>query len=129
MTLTLTVHRHLTQDVASFPEASAAYAQARDLSGLPAGRLPEGEIMEGGVKVARVSYNARVWKLDPAKPLGGGTLVYCPASVDVDEGRPDVFNEGRESIWGRVRPNPHAPGTLEHRVFEAGVARAKSYVS
>jgi len=126
MTLTLTIHGRLTQDVADFPAASAAYAQARELSGEGNSTFPTGYITSGEQRLARVSYNGRVWAIDADKPDGGGNLVYCPGSVGVDEGRPDIFNEGREAVWGRQRENPYAPGTLEHRVFEAGAEFARS---
>lgn len=116
-TLTLTIHGRLTQDVADFAEASAAYQQARDLSGEGGSTFPFGTIERDGEQVARVSYNGRVWE--------GDRLVYCPGSVGKDEGRPDVFNAGLESVWGRKCGNPHPAGTVEHIVFERGAARAR----
>lgn len=125
MTITLTIHRRLTQDVADFAEASAAYAQARDLSGEGGSTFPEGALTDGTDRLARVSYNGRVWFLERDKPDGGGKLIYCPGSAATDEGRPDVFNEGRESVWGRKVPNPYATDTTEHAVFERGAAFAR----
>jgi hypothetical protein len=124
--MTLTIHGRLTCDVADLIAASAAYAQARELSGKGASQFPEGKITEGGQLIARVSYNGRVWAVDPAKPAGGGNLVYCPGSVGKDEGRPDIFNEGREACWGRRVPNPYPADSIEHEVFNRGFDYARS---
>lgn len=112
-----------------FAEASRLYRAEQEASGEGSSTFREGEVRDRrGDKIARVSYNGRVWRLDPAKPDGGGRLIYCPGSDGQDEGRPDIFNEGRESVWGRKVPNPYATGTLEQRVFEAGAAFARSYL-
>jgi hypothetical protein len=76
MTLTLTIPRRLTQDVVDFAAASAAYAQARDLSGEGYSTFPEGVIDRRGEFVAKVSYNGRVWAEREFTP--GQRPLYCP---------------------------------------------------
>lgn len=125
MTLTLVIGRRSSPKVADFAEASAVYRAACEASGEGASTFPEGAIFDGDDKLARVSYNGRVWFLDRDKPNGGGRLVYCPSSAGKDEGKPDIFNQGRESVWGRKVPNPYSPGTVEHEVFERGAEYAR----
>lgn len=116
--LTLTIPGRLSQDVADFAAASAAYAQARDLSGEGGSTFPEGRLDRAGVQIARLSYNARVWVAAP-----NGLLVYCPASAGRDDGRPDIFDNGRECAFSyREPPADLIPGSLEHRIFHAGYA-------
>jgi hypothetical protein len=66
MSLTLKIGPRLTVSVADYADASRAYAAARDESGEGASTFPFGDVICGGRKVARVSYNARVWGLDDA---------------------------------------------------------------
>ncbi len=109
-----------TFDVANFSEASAVFVKAR---GNRSRSFPDGNLFNtDGKHIAKVSFNGRVWSLDTLPT----TLVYCPGSAHEDEGRPDIFNDGRESVWGRKCENPHAPGTLEARVFDLGATYAKS---
>lgn len=50
--------------VASFQQASEMFCAARDKSGLGASRVPDAFIINDlGEKVARISYNGRVWPL------------------------------------------------------------------
>lgn len=76
--------------VSSYAEASAAYAEARDASGLGGSRWPEGVITRDGVVVARVSYNAKVWGPEPWAP-GPKTPLFNPyendAPLTVEEAR------------------------------------------
>ena len=48
-------------EVADFAEASRIYAELRDRSGLGVSKLPRARLYQGGVQVAEVSYNGRVW--------------------------------------------------------------------
>lgn len=72
MTMTLTIPRRLTVDVADFAEASAQYAQARDLSGEGVSTFPFGQLTGAGTY--RVSYNGRVWE--------GDVLVFDPSAKE-----------------------------------------------
>jgi hypothetical protein len=128
MTMILTIPGRITRSFreGDFAGTSRTYSEARDASGEGASTFPVGIIRDRNDRpIARVSFNGRIWRLDPDKPDGGGTLIYCPGSADEDEGRPDIYNEGRESVWGRPRPNPHPAGSTEHAVFERGAAMAR----
>lgn len=105
--------------VATLIEASAVFSAARDKSGQGGRTWRDGVVTdEAGKTVARISYNGRVYQNDK--------LVYCPHSASQDEGRPEIFNEGRESVWGAKKPNPYAVGTVEQRVFALAVEYANS---
>ena len=60
-------------EVAHFKAASDLFAQRRDESGLGASHFPEGLIYENEDRIARISYNGRIWAPGPytleAKPL------------------------------------------------------------
>lgn len=107
--------------VADYAAASAAYCALQTESGEGGSTFPNGKVTDDGKQIGYVSYNGRVWLLDETAPR----LVYCPGSAGEDEGRPEIFNEGRESVWGRKVPNPYAADTVEHRVFERGAAFAR----
>lgn len=115
---TLTIPRRLTAEVETYRDAADLYRKFRDDSGEGASTFPHGTIRAGRLTVATVSYNGRVWE--------GEQLVYCPGSAGQDEGRPDIFNNGRESEWGSFGPNPHPAGSVEHTVFERGAEFARS---
>lgn len=52
--------------VSSLKEASEVYCAARDKSGLGATRWFEGVVVnDQGTKIARISYNGRVWPYRP----------------------------------------------------------------
>jgi len=105
--------------VATLADASALFSAARDKSGQGNRTWRDGIVTnEAGETVARIVYNGRVFQNDK--------LVYCPHSASQDEGRPEVFNEGRESVWGAKKPNPYTAGTVEQRVFARGVEFANS---
>lgn len=127
--MTLNIGERESLICSSYADASRIYSHCQEISGEGASTFPEGSLIDGnGKRIARVSYNGRIWEIAEDKPLGGGALVYCPASAGTDEGRPDIFNAGRESVWGRKCANPHAEGTVEHTVFERGAALARSYM-
>lgn len=113
----LDIPGRLTVEVADFAEASTAYRDAVEASGEGGSTFPSGTLT--GTGIYRVSYNGRVWEAD-------GVLVYCPGSAPKDEGRPDIYNEGREAVWGRKRDNPYLADTVKHRVFERGAAFART---
>ena len=50
-------------EVASIEEASARYEQFRGHK--PSSRMRDGQIFDGDVQIARVSYNAKVWAPKP----------------------------------------------------------------
>lgn len=121
--MTLEIYRRLpSTPVADYAAASAAYRAEQEASGEGGSTFPNGGLFrDGDTQVGTISYNGRVWEND-------GVLVYCPGSVHEDEGRPDIFNAGRESEWGKNVPNPYEAGTVEHTVFKRGAAFAlKAY--
>lgn len=79
MTITLVIPRRLSQDVADFAAASAAYQQARDLSGEGASTFPAGIIDRDGVMFATVSYNGRVWSTGQVDGRGSDLLLFDPS--------------------------------------------------
>ena len=128
MTDQLFIKGHFGGEIADFAEASATYRRVCEESGEGASSFPTGHIVRR-VSVpgkgpfdyyATVSYNGRVWC------SYRGSLLYCPGSAGQDEGRPDIFNNGRESVWGSFGPNPHQAGSVEHTVFERGAEFARS---
>lgn len=120
--LTLTIPGRLTVEVADFPAASAAYVEARDASGEGGSTFPIGKLVLG-LAQWEVSFNGRIWL---RSQLGTSQLIYCPTSAAVDQGRPDIFNAGRESVWGRKCENPHPVGSVEREVFALGVEAARA---
>lgn len=125
--LTLVIPGRATAQVADYADASRVYLDEQTNSGEGASTFPTALVTDNGKALARVSYNGRVWT---SNPDGADRLVYCPASAGVDEGRPDIFNAGRESEWGKRVPNPHTGGSVEHTVFARGAAFAlKAYAS
>lgn len=68
----LAIGNRTTINVRDFQHASEEYGREREASGEGGSTFPEGRVMKGGHKIARVSYNGRVWPWpdDPkAKPL------------------------------------------------------------
>lgn len=112
-------NRATVTDIASVADASRIYLEHQDASGEGGSTFPSGKLANGA-DVAEISYNGRVW----ADLNGERHLVYCPWSAPVDEGRPDIFRDGFESVCGKKCSNPHMAGTLKHRVFALGVASA-----
>lgn len=61
--------RRKRYQVASLEQASQMYCKARDASGFGASKVPEGVIVTAdGRKVARISYNGRVWPAEDWHP-------------------------------------------------------------
>ena len=81
MRLTLTIPGRLTQDVADFAAASAAYSQARDLSGEGCSTFPFGTVDCHGIVVAEVSYNGRIWDRGQHEGRGEDRLLYDPSGT------------------------------------------------
>jgi hypothetical protein len=65
--MTLNIGRRASFPVASFEEASAIYDRERAASYEGASTFPDGTITKGRRKVARVSYNARVWPVEASR--------------------------------------------------------------
>lgn len=59
--ITLRIGRRVFR-TATLAEASARYAETRDLSGLGASRFPKGRITTPDGKTLEVSYNGRIWR-------------------------------------------------------------------
>lgn len=57
-----------TVEVVDFAEASAIYDAMRSASGQGMRTFPDGEIVADGEPIARVSYNAKVWPVEPWFP-------------------------------------------------------------
>lgn len=72
----LRIGRRLTVNVRDYGHASELYAAERHQSGEGGSTFPEGCIMQGGKKVAKVSYNAKVWHPRPWQP--GDVPLYNP---------------------------------------------------
>lgn len=65
---------------ADIAEASRLYSEARDGSGEGASTFPEGEILEDGKAIARISYNGKVWAPRPWQ--SGDEPLFDPYSPD-----------------------------------------------
>lgn len=72
----LFIGQRSTVNVRDFAHASEEYAKEREASQEGASTFPEGRIMRGGRKVARVSYNAKVW--GPAPWHAGDVPLFDP---------------------------------------------------
>lgn len=77
----LAIGNRTTLNVRDFAHASAEYARERDASGEGASTFPAGRIMQSGRKIARLSYNGRVWG---PKPVDGERPLYDPAGFHGD---------------------------------------------
>jgi hypothetical protein len=64
--------RQMVKEVADFAAASAAYCYARDKSGEGQSTFGCGEIFDNLKEepVAFISYNGKVWRDDPCRPIG-----------------------------------------------------------
>lgn len=109
---TLTIPGRLTQDVPDLASASAAYAQARDLSGEGASTFPTGEVREGKRSVGHVSYNAKVWPR--VNWQVGDTPLFNPYSAPPPHYNPEAVDVAieqanrRSKVSGRERKMIHA---------------------
>ena len=65
--MTLNIGRN-KYDVESLSQAQRVYEDLRDASEMGASGFPSGTIQQNGKKIARISYNGRIWGLDD-KPL------------------------------------------------------------
>ncbi len=76
MTLQLIIPGRADLKAADIIEASRLYADARDASGEGFRTWPDGSVFRNGAKVARISYNAKVWQ--PGKWTPGRTPIFNP---------------------------------------------------
>lgn len=68
--------RRKAVEVADFAEASKLYDAARTKSGQGVRTFPDGEIKADRATIARVSYNAKIWPVEPWAP--GQVPLYDP---------------------------------------------------
>ena len=68
--------------VTSLAEASALYELERERSGEGASTFPTGVVVNDDVPMGRVSYNGRIWPVEPWAP--GVVPIYDPRSNEVN---------------------------------------------
>lgn len=59
-----------TAEVASVSDASRKFQEVRDASGLGSRVMGDGIITQGKQKIARISYNGKVWQMDGQLLIG-----------------------------------------------------------
>lgn len=68
--LTLKIGNRASMQTETIAAASQMYAAERDKSYEGASTFPDGVLLQGNRKVARISYNAKVWSLGDMRDLG-----------------------------------------------------------